>query len=355
MPVMAVGDADSRHVLVVGGAGYVGNVLIRELLAAGYRVRVLDRLLFDHGSALAGLFEEPGFEFVHGDLCEPNDLEASLEGITDVVLLAALVGDPICRKYPDLARRVNDEGAKRLFETLAGRGIDRFVFTSTCSNYGLRESDEPATEEAELAPLSLYAETKVEFERFVLAREADWDLCPTLLRIATAYGLSPRMRFDLTISEFTRTLAIGEELVVYDADTWRPYCHVRDIAGAITTVLESPVDVVRGEVFNVGHEDGNYTKRMVVDAVQEHLGGSGAVSFTEGGQDPRNYRVSFDKIRERLGFEAEHRVPDTIGRLIGAIRSGAFNDVESRPTFYTNHTAIADGETAVHEEASGSD
>jgi nucleoside-diphosphate-sugar epimerase len=288
-------------------------------------------------------------------MCEPTDLEPSLDGVTDVVLLAALVGDPICRKYPELARRVNDEGAKRLFDTLAGRGIDRFVFTSTCSNYGLRESDEPATEEAELAPLSLYAETKVEFERFVLEREPKWDLCPTLLRIATAFGLSPRMRFDLTISEFTRTLAIGEELVVYDADTWRPYCHVRDIAEAIIMVLESPGDLVRGEVFNVGHDRGNYTKRMVVDAVQEHLGGRGTVSFTEGGQDPRNYRVSFDKIREQLGFEAEHSVPDTIGRLIGAIRSGAFNDVESRPTFYTNHTAIANGEVAVHEETSGSD
>jgi nucleoside-diphosphate-sugar epimerase len=352
---MEARSPDSRHVLVVGGAGYVGNVLVRRLLADGYRVRVLDRLLFDHGSALAGLFEEPGFEFVHGDLSEPADLERSLEDVTDVALLAALVGDPICRKYPHLARRVNDEGAKRLFESLAGRGIDRFVFTSTCSNYGLRGTDEPATEESELAPLSLYAETKVEFERFVLAHEAEWDLCPVLLRIATAYGLSPRMRFDLTISEFTRTLAIGQELVVYDADTWRPYCHVRDIARAVITALESPSDAVRGEVFNVGHEDGNYTKRMVVDAVQEHLGGSGTVSFTEGGQDPRNYRVSFDKIRERLGFEAEHRVPDTIGRLIGAIRAGAFNDVESRPTFYTNNTAIADGEPSVHEEAGGSD
>ena len=139
----------------------------------------------------------------------------------------------------------------------------------------------------------------------MLERGADWDFCPTILRIATAYGLSQRMRFDLTISEFTRTLAIGEELVVYDADTWRPYCHVDDISRAIITVLESPADDVRGEVFNVGHSDENYTKRMVVDAVQEHLGGAGSVQFTEGGVDPRNYRVSFEKIRDQLGFEPE--------------------------------------------------
>jgi nucleoside-diphosphate-sugar epimerase len=317
---------------------------------------VLDRLLFEHGTALAGLLDDESFSFQRGDLRDQAQLDRALEGITDVVLLAALVGDPICKKYPDLARGVNDEGSKQMFERLLGSGIDRFVFTSTCSNYGLRESDEPATEDSDLAPLSLYAETKVEFERFVLSREPDWDLCPTLLRIATAYGLSQRMRFDLTISEFTRTLAIGEELVVYDADTWRPYCHVADISRAIITALEAPAEAVRGEVFNVGHSDENYTKRMVVDAVQEHLGGRGRVSFSEGGKDARNYRVAFDKIRERLGFEAERRVPETVGRLIAAIEAGAFDDVAVRPSFYTNHSvieAVAGG--AVHEEQGGAD
>jgi nucleoside-diphosphate-sugar epimerase len=347
---MQAEGARGRHVLVVGGAGYVGNVLVRKLLAAGHRVRVLDRLLFDHGSALAGVFEEPGFSFVRGDLCDMAAVDRSLEGASDVVLLAALVGDPICRKYPDLARRTNSEGSKRLFERLVGSGVERFVFTSTCSNYGLRATEEPATEESELAPLSLYAETKVEFERFVLERDGEGDVCPTILRVATAYGLSQRMRFDLTISEFTRTLAVGEELVVYDADTWRPYCHVADIAAAVMAVLSSPRERVEREIFNVGHSDENYTKRMVVDAVQEKLGGSGRVRFTEGGQDARNYRVAFEKMRGRLGFEPEHRVPDTVGRLVDAIRAGAFDDVDARPSFYTNHAVVG-----VHEAVEGAD
>lgn len=330
--------SEDRHVLVVGGAGYVGNILVRRLLASGTRVRVLDDLIFDHGSAIAGILEEPGLSFVRGDMRERDDLEGALEGITDVVLLAAMVGDPVCKKYSDLARSVNDEGAKRLFESLAGRGIDRFVFTSTCSNYGLRTTDEPATEESELSPVSLYAETKVEFERFILENAAEVDFAPTILRIATAYGLSPRMRFDLTISEFTRTLTIGDELLVYDADTWRPYCHVADISRAITTVLDSPEDLVQAEVFNVGHGEENFTKRMVVDAVQEHLGGSGKLSFHEGGVDPRNYRVNFDKIRERIGFEPQFRVPVSIGNLVRAIQAGGFPDVAERPLFYTNHT-----------------
>lgn len=338
-------NSSERHVLVVGGAGYVGNVLVRQLLGDGAKVRVLDRLLFDHGSAQAGLFEHQRYEFRHGDLCDPTALASSLEGITDVVLLAGLVGDPICRKYPDLARSVNSEGARSVFDAAIESGAERFVFTSTCSNYGLRDSEEPATEDSELAPLSLYAEAKVEFEQYVLTKRDDWSgLTPTLLRIATAYGLSPRMRFDLTISEFTRTLAIGEELLVYDADTWRPYCHVVDISRAIRLVLDSDPELVRGEVYNVGHSDENYTKRMVVDAVQEHLNGAGKLSFGDGGQDARNYRVSFDRIRDRLGFEPIHRVPETVGTLIDAIKAGAFPDVEARPNFYTNHNVLIPGE-----------
>jgi nucleoside-diphosphate-sugar epimerase len=322
----------------VGGAGYVGSVLVRALLAGGYEVRVLDSLLFEHGTALGSVFDQSGFEFVRGDLTDRGTLEAALEGVRGVVLLAALVGDPVCRKYPEFARAVNEEGAKRLFELVDEAAIDRFIFTSTCSNYGLRDTDEPADEQATLSPLSIYAETKVEFERFVLERDASWRTCPTILRIATAYGLSPRMRFDLTISEFTRTLATGEELVVYDADSWRPYCHVADIAKAIRTVLESPEEKVRGEVFNVGATNENYTKRMVVDAVQGHLDGAGRVRITEGGQDARNYRVSFEKIRSRLGFEPDHRVPESVGRLIEALRIGAFDDVDERPRFYSNQT-----------------
>jgi nucleoside-diphosphate-sugar epimerase len=327
-----------RHVLVVGGAGYLGNVLVRKLLRDGHRVRVLDKLIFDHGSALAGILEEPGLSFVHGDLLDDDALGRSLEGATDVVLLAAMVGDPVCKKYPDLARRVNVTGAQKVYDAADGRGIDRFVFTSTCSNYGLRTTDDPATEEADLAPVSLYAETKVEVEKYVLGRADEVDFSPTVLRISTAYGLSPRMRFDLTISEFTRTLTIGEELLVYDADTWRPYCHVADISRAIGMVLEAPREDVAADVFNVGHLDENFTKRMVVEAVQEHLGGAGKLSFHEGGVDPRNYRVNFDKIRERIGFEPVFRVPVSVGNLVRAIQADGFPDVPERPLFYTNHT-----------------
>ena len=205
-------------------------------------------------------------------------------------------------------------------------------------------------ETSDLAPVSLYAELKVEFEQFVLERADQWQLCPTLLRIATAYGLSQRMRFDLTVSEFTRTLAAGQDLIVYDADTWRPYCHVEDISGAIRAVLAADEDAVRSNVFNVGTSQENYTKRMLVEVVQEAMGDPGSVTYESGGRDPRNYKVSFEKLRNELGFEPRHRVPETVRRLVGAIEAGVFDDVEARPGFYTNHSAVIPGESQPHDE-----
>jgi nucleoside-diphosphate-sugar epimerase len=332
------GGHSHRTVLVVGGAGYVGNVLVRRLLDAGHQVRVLDRLIFDHGSAIAPLLDHPRFSLVPGDMRDPGALEGALDGATDVALLAGLVGDPITRTYPDLSNSINRDGCAAVVDALDGRGIEHFVFTSTCSNYGLRTSDDLATEESELAPVSLYAEQKVEIERRILAAAAAGvDYAPTVLRISTAYGLSPRMRFDLTIAEFTQTLAAGEELVVYDADTWRPYCHVADISKAVTAILDAPADQVAGEVFNVGHSDENYTKRRIVDIVQEAIGGVGRVTFEAGGRDPRNYRVSFEKIRERLGYEPDFRVPMGVAAIAEAVRVGSFVDLPERPGFYTNH------------------
>jgi nucleoside-diphosphate-sugar epimerase len=180
-----------KHVLVVGGAGYVGNAMTRRMLEAGWNVRVLDQLLFDHGSAMAPLLEHPRFSFVHGDMRDRSAVDAALNGITDVALLAGLVGDPITKTYPELSNEINLGGCATVLEALAESDIERFVFTSTCSNYGLRTSDDPATEESELAPLSLYAEHKVEMEKRILAAAPEADYTSTVLRISTAYALRP--------------------------------------------------------------------------------------------------------------------------------------------------------------------
>lgn len=326
-----------RKILVIGGAGYIGSVLTRKLLAKNFAVRILDNLIYGNGCSIGSYLDEPFFEFSKGDFCQLSVLRQALSGVTDVVLLAALVGDPICKKYPDLARKVNQVGSIQLFDMLGDFPIEHFVFASTCSNYGLRSSDEYADEESELNPQSLYAETKVNVEQHILSARGSTDFIPTIFRFSTAYGLSPRMRFDLTVSEFSRTLALGNDLLVYNENTWRPYCHVEDLSDAIIAVLESPKDIVNGHVFNVGSQEQNYTKKMLIDLISKYLDNPPGIRYNQGGGDPRNYRVSFEKIASVLNFSAYHHVECSVERLIHAIRDGVFDDVEQRKQFYGNY------------------
>lgn len=335
-PASTCAERNERHVLVIGGAGYIGNVLIRHLLELGYRVRCLDALLYPTGGTMVPLLDHPRFSFIRGDLRNADDVHQSLERITDVVLLAALVGDPISKKYPGLSREVNLTASARLLSELEGRGLKKFVFTSTCSNYGILEGNEPATETSPLNPKSVYAETKVAFERFIQDNSRSLDFSTTILRLATAFGLSPRMRFDLTISEFSRDLAMGKDLLVYDESTWRPYCHVRDISQAVIRVIEAPDQIVSGQIFNVGGNQNNFTKKMIVDELMKLIPDA-RVSYKEGGFDPRDYRVSFDKIQSAIDFNPAHSVPEAISKVVHCIRSGLYPNAEDNRNFYGNY------------------
>ena len=333
---LSVEERNDRHVLVIGGAGYVGNVLIRQLLSLGYRVRCLDALYYPTGDTIAPLMDHPRFSFIKGDLRNVDDVRRSLDGVSDVVLLAALVGDPISKKYADLTRDVNGVASRRLFTELAGRGVKKFVFTSTCSNYGIIEGNQPATETSPLNPRSVYAETKVAFEDYITSQSNASDFSTTVLRLATAFGLSPRMRFDLTVSEFAREIALGKDLLVYDEDTWRPYCHVLDISDAIIRVIEAPAEVVSRQVFNVGGNENNFTKKMIVDALIK-LVPEASVTYKAGGFDQRDYRVSFDKIHAMLDFEPKFTVPSAIESVVSCIRTGFFSDFDVNKNFYGNY------------------
>ncbi len=328
---------DRRRVLIVGGAGYIGSVLTGHLLSRGYRVRSFDLLLFNQQSVVLPYISHPDYQFLRGDLVDQAPLAAALDGITDVVLLAGLVGDPITREYPAAAARINDQGHDAMLRLLAGRGLNKVVFVSTCSNYGLIEDDRLADEDTELKPLSLYAESKVRVERKMLSSRGEMDYAPTILRFATAFGLSPRMRFDLTVSEFTRAMFLGQDLLVYDADTWRPYCHVEDFCELIRRVLEAPRDDVAFETFNAGADANNYTKQMIVDAILEQLPAA-EVGYKEQGSDPRNYRVDFAKVRERLFFEPSRTVADGIRELIAAMDQGLFASIDQPTGFFGNWT-----------------
>lgn len=321
-----------RTVLVVGGAGYVGSVLTQMLLDAGARVRILDNLLYDNGFAIQHLLDNDRLTFVKGDLTDPATFRTAAAGATDVALLASLVGDPICKKYPELAVKVNQDGAKNMIDALDALGVQRFVFTSTCSNYGIHDPSTLATETSDLNPQSLYAKTKIDVEKHLLAASKGSKFTGTVLRIATAYGLSPRMRFDLTVSQFAYELGSGASLLVYDADTWRPYCHIRDLSKAVMTVLQAPASKVDAEVFNVGDTGQSFTKRMIVEEIQKHLADT-QVEYRSGDTDPRNYRVSFEKIAKVLDFKCDHSVQGYLPKVVAAVRAGVFPNVRADNRF----------------------
>jgi nucleoside-diphosphate-sugar epimerase len=310
-----------QRVLVTGGAGFVGSIVVDELLANGHRVRSLDALLHGDVSSLLLWWGNPCFEFLRGDVRDSDTRSRAVEGVDAIIHLAAIVGDPACSREPELAREVNLEATQALLGDACKAGVERFVFASTCSNYGRMDGDAFADEGFELRPVSLYAETKVAAEREVLARSDG--LAGTCLRFATVYGTSPRMRFDLTVNEFTRDLAVGEKLVVYGEQFWRPYVHVRDAARAIRRVLDTPETA--GEVFNVGDSGENYRKLDIVELLRERFP-EGAVEFVHRDEDPRDYRVSFEKFAAATGFEIERSVPDGIDEVTALLRSGLVSD-----------------------------
>ena len=269
-------------------------------------------------------------------MCDASVLKKALEGITDVLLLAGLVGDPITKKYPEASQAINNAGIKNCINQLNGIGLEHLVFVSTCSNYGLIENFQLADEDFELKPLSLYAKAKVATEQYITSLKGKVDYTPTVLRFATAFGLSNRMRFDLTVSEFTREMALDHELLVYDANTWRPYCHVRDFGRLIDIVFQAPKENVAFEIFNAGGEVNNFTKQGIVDAILEQLPNA-KVKYKEHGVDPRNYRVDFSKVKKILDFEPKYTIPDGIKEVLDAFENHVFDHVEDQRNIYGNY------------------
>jgi nucleoside-diphosphate-sugar epimerase len=312
-------------VTITGGAGYIGAWTARELLAAGHEVRVLDVLLHADQEEVAEGLEELGVRLVRSDIRDADARREAFEGADAVVHLAAIVGDPACAKDPELSAEVNVEGSRSVVSDAREYGVGRLVFASTCSNYGrMTDPTVPIDEEGELAPVSLYAEQKVGIERALLDNDFG-DLNPTCLRFATVYGAAPRMRFDLTVNEFARDLWAGRTLEVFGEKFWRPYVHVRDAARGIALVLETPVEQVGGQVYNVGHSDENYRKLDLVEIITGQLG-RGDVEFVHRDEDPRDYKVSFEKVKEQLGYVPQMTVPDGIAEVIEALEHERFGD-----------------------------
>lgn len=313
------------RILVTGAAGYIGSVLCRQLLAQGHSVIAYDRLLFG-GESLLELLAHPHFEFIKADIRAIDLMKASLRNVNVVVHLAAIVGDPACKKYAEEASEVMDKGSRALYEAARLAGVSRFVFASTCSNYGQMEGDALLDEFAPLQPQSHYARLKVGFEEFLLAQPDGTGMQSCILRFATVYGASPRIRFDLTVNHFTRDLSLGNELLVFGQHQWRPYCHVDDLANAVCLSIALPDATFANAVFNIGDSSENYSKAMILSEIQKQIPDAKIKYGAAPDNDTRNYRVDFSAAADRLGFKISKRVPDGIAEIRRLIASQLLED-----------------------------
>jgi nucleoside-diphosphate-sugar epimerase len=317
-----------QTILVVGGAGYIGSIVVSKLLARGYSVRLLDNLLYGDES-IKPLLSDPKLEFMSGDCRNIQDVVRAMNAVNGVVHMAAIVGDPACAADDKNALQINYAATRMMLEIAKGNGIERFIFASSCSVYGA--SDDIVDEKSETIPVSLYAETKLHSELALL--EARSTTChPTILRFATVFGLAPRPRFDLVVNLLTAK-AIQEGVVtIYNGDQWRPFVHVKDVAEAVVQTLLAPIEAVSGEIFNVGDDRLNFTLAEIAEKIRLQVPNT-RVEYVNNA-DRRNYRVSFRKIRDCLGWTAEFSVEDGISEIKQAFDSGRIRSY--RHPFYSN-------------------
>lgn len=285
------------NILITGGMGYAGSKICQFLSNnKKLNITVIDKLI--HTGVDKKIIPE-SIEFCKLDINNYKELSKFfINRKFDIIIhLAAIVGDPASRKYPNLTKKTNLISSKKLFKLCAKNKVKKFIFFSTCSNYGLSSSNKLLNENSKLKPLSLYAKTKVEFEKFLLCDKSD--ISKIILRISTLFGVSPRMRYDLTINEFTKMLFLKKKLDVFDPLTWRPYIHIQDLAEIVNFFLNKKFGNV-SRVFNIGIKGSNYTKKDICDEIIRQMPSRAKFIFylKDQSKDKRNYKVNFNKIHK---------------------------------------------------------
>ena len=309
-----------KSILVTGGAGYIGSVLTHKLIESGYNVRIIDSLIYGK-DGISDLISNNSVELIEKDIRDEKTLNDVVKEIDCVIHLAAIVGDPLCKKIPVAAKQINEDATKKLVTVSKKQGVKRFIFASTCSNYG--SSSTTVDENSPIQSLSLYSTTKVNSENFILSTKNS-SFEPSILRFATAHGLSPRMRFDLLLQEFLRDAILDKKIKIYGPNFWRPLAHVDDISNACITAIKSSKDVISGEIYNVGHTAENYTKKILAAIIQEFVP-STEIEIIESKRDLRTYKVSFDKIKNNLKFISKKTIRNSISDILSEIEKGSLD------------------------------
>ncbi|MEW6407109.1 MAG: NAD-dependent epimerase/dehydratase family protein [Patescibacteria group bacterium] len=318
----------NKNILVTGGAGYLGSILCKKLLDNDYKVKVLDNLMYgDHG--IRQFLNNPNFKLIKGDIRNIQIVVESIKDVDAVIHLAAIVGDPATTKFPQESIDVNYLATKAIVEVCKYYQVNRFIFASTCSVYGYQsEEDSGLTINSKLNPLSLYAKMKLESEKAILSLADDY-FSPLVLRMATLYGLSPRMRFDLAVNFLSAEAVIKKEIVIFGGSQWRPFLHVEDAANAYVKCLELPFRKVRKKILNLGQNNQNYQMLRVGRMIKKLIPGT-KLGISKKEVDSRNYKVLFDDTVKNIDFHADYKVSDGIAEIRDRILEGDFIDYRDK-------------------------
>lgn len=305
-----------HKVLVTGGAGYIGSFVVNLLLDKGYEVVVLDSLIYgDKG--LQSFVNRKDIIFIRGDVTDLGVVNEALRGVQSVIALAAIVGDPACAVNEKITHNINYESVKMLIDQSIAMGVKRFVFASSCSVYGSNSEVRFLTEESDLHPVSLYAQTRIKSEEYIHKKKNL--ISSVILRLSTVFGLSPRMRFDLAINTMTAKAVNASSVDVFGGAQWRPFVHVQDVARAFVISMEAESKLVNGEVFNVGSTDSNYQMENIASIIAEEVPNT-KISSDLSTIDMRNYNVIFDKIHKKLNYKTEFSVRDGVREIADFVR-----------------------------------
>ncbi len=321
--------ARNEKVLVIGGAGYLGTVLTCRLLENGYTIRVLDSLIYGK-KPMQFLLDREGFDFVQGDIRNIETVVSALEDVDGVILLAAIVGDQASKARPSETVQTNYLASLAVARACKMKQINRFIYASTCSVYGVGGT--VLDEDSPLNPVSLYARTKIASEEGIFSI-SDSNFAPAIMRMSTLYGPSPRMRFDLVVNTMTMNAFLEKKITVLGGEQWRPLLDIRDASNAYLKVLEADINTVKGEVYNVGCENQNYKIKDVAALIGDTL--DTPVETVPSDTDARDYRVSFNKIRNDLGFEVKHTIEGAVREIYHKLEIGEITDPRGR--VYYNH------------------
>lgn len=328
-----------KTVLVTGGAGYVGSVLVPKLLGAGYRVRVLD--LYLYGEEVLAPSRGPGLQEIRGDLRDRNLLRTALAGSDAIIHLACISNDPSFELDPQLGKSINYDAFLGLLELSREAGVQRFVYASTSSVYGIKD-EENVTEDLPLEPLTDYSKYKAMCEAALLAEDPP-GVSPVIIRPATVCGYSPRLRLDLTVNLLTNHAINTGRITVFGGSQKRPNIHIADVTDLYVMLLDLPAERIHRKVYNAGYE--NHTVREIAEMARDvviRLGMRRAIEIvTAPTSDTRSYHISSEKIKRELGFEPRHTIEDAIRDLCVAFREGRIPDPMTDIRYYNIKTMQA--------------